>query len=115
MKKEISGKPRYYGRVDISACCDGVAFVREEIIDNIGKYGEDMNLDMVSEEELVDAILRHSIELQVNPSALDKDTGLPTLWHIQANTMFLERKRRMRGDGTNHKDIPAGTSRVHSS
>lgn len=105
-KKDLRGKPQYAGRVDIDACVRGVALVRTKIIDEIGKYGEDMDLEQVSPEELVDAILRHAIELQEDPYHCDAETGLPTLWHIQANAHFLERKRRFKEDGDLYKVIP---------
>ena len=93
-KKQLDGKPRYHGRVDVSSCIDGVAGVRKVIIEDIKKYGEDMDLDMVSVEELVDANFRHTIAMQEDAFAVDHETGKPHLHHIQTNCMFIERKRR---------------------
>lgn len=94
-KKVTKGKARYYGRVDIAACIEGISKVREVIIDDLELYPEDMDLDKVSEEELIDANFRHLMKMQAfGFDSKDLQTGRPHLHHIQTNCMFLERKRR---------------------
>jgi len=63
-----------------------VARVREY---GVAKYGEKESWMDVSPERYRDAMLRHMIEYINNPDSVDSESGLPSLWHIACNVVFL--------------------------
>ena len=66
-----------------------VARVREY---GVAKYGEKESWMDVSPERYRDAMLRHMIEYINNPDSVDSESGLPSLWHLLTNVVFLVQK-----------------------
>lgn len=53
------------------------------------KYGDPDNWKQVEPERFWDATLRHVLKAWHNPYSIDKESGLPNLWHIATNVAFL--------------------------
>lgn len=53
------------------------------------KYGDPDNWRKVEPERFWDATLRHVLKAWHNPYSIDKESGLPNLWHIATNVAFL--------------------------
>lgn len=53
------------------------------------KYGDPDNWKRVEPQRYRDAAFRHWLEYLDNPKALDKESGLPALWHCCCNLAFL--------------------------
>lgn len=81
--KHDGGKPR-------------LSLVPPELIEAVGyvmthgaeKYGKD-SYKRVDPERYRDALLRHICAWMRDPHGLDKDSGLPHLWHVACNVAFL--------------------------
>ena len=97
-EKQLKGKHRFHGRVDVSALIEPVAELRKVIIEDIEKYPESMEWPSIPPFEFVDAIQRHLNKIYEagDPFALDKETGLPHIHAIGFNRMVLEMKRKKR-------------------
>ena len=93
-QKQLTGKPKYWGRVDIKAMIDPVAEVRRIAIEEIKKYPESMRWNDIPIEHFFDAIQRHcdAIREENNPAAIDPDTGLPHYYAIGFNYMVISMK-----------------------
>ena len=94
-QKQLKGKPKYWNRVDTSACCDGVAEVRRVAIEDLKKYPESMSWPDIPTEDFADAIKRHYDKMNEvgDPFAIDPETGEPHIHAIQFCCMVLEMKR----------------------
>ena len=68
------------------ALIEGVMAVREM---GTKKYGDPDNWKQVEPERFWDATLRHVLKAWHNPYSIDKESGLPNLWHIATNVAFL--------------------------
>ena len=68
------------------ALIEGVMAVREH---GTKKYGDPDNWKQVEPERFWDATLRHVLKAWHNPYSIDKESGLPNLWHIATNVAFL--------------------------
>lgn len=68
------------------ALIEGVMAVREH---GTKKYGDPNNWKQVEPERFWDATLRHVLKAWHNPYSIDKESGLPNLWHIATNVAFL--------------------------
>ena len=89
--KQLKGKIRYR-YVDLDACEDGVAQVREWAIAN--KYPDPEGWRKVPVEELLESAYRHIKKvIKEGIHALDPDSGLPHIWHAQTNLHFVEQIR----------------------
>ncbi len=74
-----------------------LTLVPSEIIRNIAsvrehgtqKYKDPENWRKVEVERYRDAIYRHWLAYLDNPAGVDKESGLPHLWHIACNISFL--------------------------
>jgi len=64
------------------------AKVREFAVNKYGRSGIEAWRE-ISEERLFAALLRHCIEYQKDPKALDKESGLPHAYHIAVNGGFI--------------------------
>lgn len=53
------------------------------------KYHDPDNWKQVEPERFWDATLRHVLKAWHNPYSIDKESGLPNLWHIATNVAFL--------------------------
>lgn len=63
-----------------------IAAVREY---GVQKYGSAENWRTVEKERCRDALYRHLLEYLEDPAGVDRESGLPTLWHIACNVAFL--------------------------
>lgn len=52
-------------------------------------YTDPENWRQVSHERYRDALYRHWLAYLDNPNAVDDESGLPHLWHMACNIMFL--------------------------
>ena len=68
------------------ALIEGVMAVREY---GNQKYHDPDNWRRVEPERFWDATLRHVLKAWHNPYSIDKESGLPNLWHIATNVAFL--------------------------
>ena len=68
------------------ALIEGVMAVREY---GNQKYHDPDNWKQVEPERFWDATLRHVLKAWHNPYSIDKESGLPNLWHIATNVAFL--------------------------
>lgn len=53
------------------------------------KYHDPDNWKQVEPERFWEATLRHTLKAWNNPYSIDKESGLPNLWHIATNVAFL--------------------------
>ena len=89
--KQLKGKIRYR-YVDLDACEDGVAQVREWAIAN--KYPDPEGWRKVPVEELIESAFRHIKKVKkYGIHALDPESGLPHISHAQTNLHFAEQVR----------------------
>ena len=65
-----------------------MARVREFALTKYGEKGIEAWRD-ISDERLLAALLRHLMAYQMNPKAVDEESGLPAIYHVEANAMFL--------------------------
>ena len=65
-----------------------MARVREFAASKYGQNGIEAWRE-ISDERLLAALLRHLVAYQANPEALDEESGLPAIYHVEANAMFL--------------------------
>lgn len=65
-----------------------MARVREFALTKYGEKGIEAWRD-ISDERLLAALLRHLMAYQMNPEAVDEESGLPAIYHVKANAMFL--------------------------
>jgi len=63
-----------------------VAVIREY---GTAKYGDPENWRRVELERYVDAAYRHFLAYIDDHSSIDKESGLPHLWHLACNIAFL--------------------------
>lgn len=82
--KRDAGKPR-------------LSLVPPELLEAVGavrtygveKYGDAESWHKVEPERYRDALLRHLMAYIKQPEAIDKESGLPHLWHAACNMAFL--------------------------
>lgn len=65
-----------------------LARVREFAVEKYGRDGIEAWRE-ISEDRLLAALLRHTVEYQKDPYAVDRESGLPTAYHIGINGVFL--------------------------
>ena len=65
-----------------------MAKVREFALKKYGQDGIEAWRE-ISDERLLAALLRHLLAYQMNPEAVDEESGLPAIYHVEANAMFL--------------------------
>lgn len=65
-----------------------MAKVREFAVGKYGPKGIEAWRE-ISDERLLAALLRHLVAFQMNPEAVDEESGLPAIYHVEANAMFL--------------------------
>lgn len=53
------------------------------------KYGASDNWKFVSRERYFDAYLRHTLAEMKDPGGVDKESGLPHIWHAACNLAFI--------------------------
>lgn len=53
------------------------------------KYGDPENWKTVAPSRYRDAMLRHAVAYIQDPNGVDKESGLPHLWHLACNVSFL--------------------------
>lgn len=86
--KADAGKPRI-SLVPLDVLIP-VALVREY---GLKKYGEKESWRSVSDDRYRDAMMRHVIAYMDNPDeSVDAESGLPSLWHLLTNVIFLVQK-----------------------
>ena len=92
-QKQLKGKLKYHGRVDIKACTEGIAKLRSKAIDELKKYPESMSWNDITKEEFLDAAYRHLMEMMEDGcEAIDPETGLTHLSAVQFNLMVIVMK-----------------------
>lgn len=94
--KADAGKPRI--SLVPTEIVRAIARVREY---GNNKYGSSENWKMVEPERYVDAMCRHLLAYIDDPKGVDKESGLPHLWHLATNVAFLiefDRFDGMRGE-----------------
>lgn len=82
--KADAGKPKL--SLVPSAVIYAIAKVREYGND---KYGDSDSWKKVDQQRYIDAAYRHMLAFVDNPGGLDKESGLPHLWHLACNVAFL--------------------------
>lgn len=82
--KDDSGKPQI--SLVPPAFIEAVARVREY---GNNKYGEKDNWKKVSRDRYFDAYLRHTIAEMADPGGVDKESGMPHIWHAACNLAFI--------------------------
>lgn len=65
-----------------------LARVREFAVKKYGKEGIEAWRE-ISDERLLAALLRHLVAYQKDTSAVDKESGLPAIYHVAINAAFL--------------------------
>lgn len=82
--KDDKGKPR----LDLvpPSIIEAVGQVRTY---GIKKYGENDGWKKVEKKRYKAAMMRHLCEYLRDENAVDKESGLPHLWHIACNVAFL--------------------------
>lgn len=63
-----------------------VAVIREY---GVNKYGESESWKRVEIQRYRDAAYRHFLAYLDDPESVDKESGLPHLWHLACNIAFL--------------------------
>lgn len=53
------------------------------------KYGGAENWRSIEPERWHEALLRHVLAIWDDPTHIDEESGLPSLWHVMANGAFL--------------------------
>ena len=53
------------------------------------KYGEAEDWRSVEPERWHEALLRHVLAIWDDPTHIDEESGLPSLWHVMTNGAFL--------------------------
>ena len=84
LAKHDAGKPRL-GLVP-PAIIEAVGAVRTY---GTKKYGDPENWRNVEKWRYVDALMRHLCAWLRDPKAVDKESGLPHLWHAACNIAFI--------------------------
>lgn len=84
--KADAGKPRL-SLVPLE-CLEPMARVREFAAQKYGKDGIEAWRN-ISDDRLLDALLRHLVAYQRDPHGVDEESGLPIIYHVYANAMFL--------------------------
>jgi hypothetical protein len=82
--------------------------VPPEIIEAIGavrtygveKYGEEYSYRKVKPKRYRAALLRHICSWMRDPWGVDKESGLPHLWHVACNVAFLIELDKEKDNGT---------------
>lgn len=74
------------GSIPFPSLIRAVAHVRGY---GVQTYTDPENWRQVSPERFRDALYRHWLEYLDNPEAVDDESGLPHLWHMACNIMFL--------------------------
>ena len=69
-----------------TAAIKAIAMVREY---GCRKYHDPDNWRMVEPERYRDALFRHLLAYLDDPSSVDRESGLPHLWHLACNVAFL--------------------------
>lgn len=87
--KETSGKLR--PSLVPPAAVWNVAAVREWAVEN--KYNDPDGWRKVPEEQYRDAMFRHMLQEWEKPGSVDKESGLPHLWHMLTNAFFIAQLR----------------------
>lgn len=89
--KRDAGKPRLsLVPSEIIRC---IAAVREY---GNQKYGDPDNWMQVEEWRYWDAAYRHLLDCIDDPESVDRESGLPSLWHLACNIAFLCELRKSR-------------------
>lgn len=87
----------YNQEIKSDAGKEKLSLVPSEIIRNIArireygvnKYGDKENWKQVEIERYRDAAYRHFLGYIDDPKSIDKESGLPHLWHLACNIAFL--------------------------
>lgn len=82
--KQTEGKPKL--SLVPSEIIYAISAIREY---GVKKYKDPENWKTVPIEEYHEALLRHTEAIRGNLYALDKESGMPHLWHIACNTAFI--------------------------
>ena len=53
------------------------------------KYGDPENWRQVSDERYRNAAFRHFLAYLDDPNSVDQESGMPHLWHLACNIVFL--------------------------
>ena len=64
------------------------------------KYGDPENWRTVEKERYRDAAFRHFLQYLDDPESVDKESGLPHLWHLACNIAFLCEMEDKESDAT---------------
>lgn len=82
--KYDAGKPRP-SLVPVEAI-KAIMAVREY---GLAKYAEAEDWKRIDPLRWHEAMLRHILEIWENPTHIDEESGLPSLWHVMCNAAFL--------------------------
>ena len=55
----------------------------------LAKYAEAEDWRSIEPERWHEALLRHVLAIWEDPTHIDEESGLPSLWHVMANGAFL--------------------------
>ena len=82
--KYDDNKPRP-SRVPVEAI-EAIMAVREY---GLAKYAEAEDWRRIAPERWHEAFLRHVLAIWEDPTHIDEESGLPSLWHVMTNGAFL--------------------------
>ncbi len=82
--KADKGKPRLF--LVPPSIIEAVGVVRTY---GVQKYGDEQSWRKVEPWRYRDAMMRHLVSYMRDPQGLDKESGLPHLWHVACNVAFL--------------------------
>ena len=102
-----------------------ITLVPREIIRNIAvtrmygnkKYPEGGvdNWKRVEKERYRDALCRHLLEYLDDPASIDRESGLPHLYHLATNVSFLCEMEKRDGTFNNRNTLSGNGSQSHAS
>lgn len=92
--KHDQGKPRL--ALVPPGAIEAIGIVRTY---GVNKYGEEESWRKVEPWRYRDALMRHVVAYLGDPHGVDKESGLPHLWHMACNIAFLIELEKGAGDG----------------
>ena len=78
------GKPR-----PSTVPVEAIFAILEARMYGFNKYGDAEDWRSIEPERWHEALLRHVLAIWEDPTHIDEESGLPSLWHVMANGAFL--------------------------
>ena len=68
---------------------EAILAILETRMYGFNKYGDAEDWRSIEPERWHEALLRHVLEIWEDPTHIDEESGLPSLWHVMTNGAFL--------------------------